>query len=706
MNVETLERIRQQSDTDPTGAEERLRSLEAERDHAVFAEGMRLRGLIRADLGRYDQAIDDLHASVARAPDAQRSRCVSSLGEVLSARGRIAEALVVFYEEEERLGESPLPWHLLMNLGNAELAAGHMEEGLRRLELAQDHARLEAPERAPLVMGNLGVAHGRAGQLLQARHWFEEAAVAHEDLGPSAGAANNLANLGKVLCMQGANSRGFRLLAEGAAMQQDLGLVRDSIRTELLLAEAQIAAEEKLAAEGTLHRAWTAAVALDDPGLAADAAFTLSELHSGLGKLDAAHRSLRQAWDLREDAHRRARTQELEVITARHDLVVQRTRSNALERQARELAEARDAAQAATDAKSAFLGMISHELRTPLQGVIGALELQALDGGQDWSRTARAAATSALGLIERLLRYTRQEANTTAPFAFDPMAPLEEAGDVVSPLARAGGLTLDLVAEDDAPELVLGSRDLLHYVVVNLVGNAIKYTEDGGITVTLRAGEVLMVDIDDTGPGIPHSSRGQVMEAFVQLDGPRRQGVGLGLAITHRIVSDEGGELQILDAPGGGARLRVTLPWPVLPLPGARRVSLSPEDVPSGQLSGRVLLVEDNPTVQMVVAALLDSLGLQVSIAPDGETGVAMAVEPFDLILMDQRLPGCDGIEATRRIRASGNRCPILGLSADVDESLAQRCLEVGMSGVLSKPIDRGTLAAAAAAWIGQRGPA
>ena len=414
-----------------------------------------------------------------------------------------------------------------------------------------------------------------------------------------------------------------------------------------------------------------------------------------------------------------------------------------LARQWRGLHAARQAAQAATVAKSAFLATMSHEIRTPMNGVIGSVSLLAQSPLSAEQRrmveTIDACGTALLALIDDVLDISRIDADRMEleDQPFDPRALAASAADIVALRARERGLELAVRVAPDVPAMLHGDGARLRQVVVNLLSNAVKFTERGSVALRVEArGGQLRLMVQDTGIGIAPEAQASLFDDFTQADSTisrRFGGTGLGLAICRRLVTAMGGTIGVDSAPGQGSLFHVVLPLrpaagpAPMAIPGAVPVAApgaapvaaqaaaapapaSPAPAPvaavpvaaaSVRPGLRVLVAEDTKVNQEVIRGLLEYRGHHAIVVSDGAEAVEAAkAGGFDLVLMDMQMPRLDGLGATRAIRAlpgEAARVPIVALTANSFAHDRDACLAAGMDAFMAKPITLERLDAALA---------
>ena len=376
--------------------------------------------------------------------------------------------------------------------------------------------------------------------------------------------------------------------------------------------------------------------------------------------------------------------------------------------------DALDQARLLSEARSRFVATMSHEMRTPLHGMLGMVNLlrhEVPDAHvQRRLSVVQRSGQHLMQVINDVLDFSRSEAGSlpihTQPFALQPV--LQEAADMVRASALEKGLSLDVQVRIAPDEWVDGDAMRLRQVLLNLLGNAIKFTSHGSVSLLAARDDTtghLRVAVSDTGEGIAAQEIARIFEPFHQAQGTyerRHGGTGLGLTISRDLCRAMGGDIQCTSVVGQGSVFVATWPLPRVRRPEHERVPTQwPVSWSREGLKGlRVLLVEDNPVNALVAQVMLDQLGTAVSVADDGEAALQWLQDhTADIILMDCEMPGIDGFETTRRWRALEQsqgwpRCPVVALTANGPETFEAKGLPAGMDAYLGKPFDLESLAA------------
>ena len=427
---------------------------------------------------------------------------------------------------------------------------------------------------------------------------------------------------------------------------------------------------------------------------------------------DALRKSEVELRKAKGELEQRVQERTLELQNAKEELEVTneelRIELEARTRLEVELVKAKEAAEESATAKGAFLANMSHELRTPMNAVLGFSSLLLDDNltqeQKEYIEGIRKGGEALLALINDILDFSKAEKDKIElecqPFSLKHL--IDESLDLVATQASKRGLNLSETINYGTPDTIIGDQGRLRQILVNLLSNAVKFTDKGNVSVSISSKAVeddkhqIFFEVKDTGIGIPQDRMNELFEPFVQVErtlSRKRDGVGLGLAITKKLVELMGGRIWVESKPGQGTTFHLMIPAETIPGKqldfGRMDSGIASESLP-GLKSMRILVAEDNPSNQRVLVEMLKRLGYRADAVADGSEVIqALERQDYDLVLMDIKMPEMDGVTATKVIRKLRpvNVPKIVAITAFALEGDREKCLEAGMDDYIAKPV-------------------
>jgi two-component system sensor histidine kinase/response regulator len=405
-----------------------------------------------------------------------------------------------------------------------------------------------------------------------------------------------------------------------------------------------------------------------------------------------------------------------QIMGSAQDVTERKQAQAELEAAHAQLALAKDAADAASQAKSDFLANMSHEIRTPMNAIIGlshlAMQTELSPRQREYLARVQSASQHLMGIIDGILEFSKMEAGELAieSAGFGLGAMLGELAEIVTPKGMAKGLEMVFDVAPDVPQELVGDARRLRQILLNLVDNAVKFTEKGKVVVSVSVeactddAVLLHFAVKDTGIGLSQEQMGRLFQSFQQADTSITRkfgGTGLGLAASKKLVQLMGGEVGVQSQPGAGSTFWFTARF------GRSAPATAPVPTMAAIRGARILLVEDNDINQLVACDMLQDAGFVVDLADNGQVALdRIAQTLYDLVLMDMQMPVMDGITATAAVRRmeQHRRLPIIAVTANVMPQDRRKCMEAGMNDFLAKPIEPQELWDMLCKWVKPRG--
>lgn len=404
-----------------------------------------------------------------------------------------------------------------------------------------------------------------------------------------------------------------------------------------------------------------------------------------------------------------------------HDITQRKKYETELQRAHRLAESSRQIAEEANQARGDFLANMSHELRTPMNGIIGLsdilIDTPLQKDQKQMLEAVNASARNLLILLNDLLDFSKIEAGELGieHIQFDIRHIITQTRHLQAPLAHKKNLALDCHIDDNIPAALIGDPARLQQILNNLIGNALKFTKEGCVTITAKGQEQngkfnLYITVTDTGIGIPKDKQSEIFLKFKQADVSTAReygGTGLGLAITKQLVELMGGTISLQSAVGKGTSFIITLPMDIAPAGEHSAHAQNTHTISTDQLDleARILIVDDHPVNLLFMERILQKIGFtHFDLAPSGKKALALIAEkPYDLILLDCQMPEMDGFETARHIRANDkaeHEPTIIAVTADAMKGAEEKCLAAGMDDYISKPVDKEKLLMLLGQWI------